>query len=195
MKIKDEISGLMDDWHTSTHRCRGALGKGWELQFPAQNCNATLFPPCFCLNTGLYWGLCSSGSFTPPTAVPCILGKVAAFSAIPPLKLAHGWAGVCWGSARWLGCGGASFTLVLACASLPLGTGCLLPRGGRRAVLPRQRLPRPCGWGHLPADLPPAPGPGDAPGAPVVTGGISPQPFQSVISLPFFLSVLISLLF
>lgn len=29
MKIKDEISGLMDDWHASTHCCRGALGRGW----------------------------------------------------------------------------------------------------------------------------------------------------------------------
>lgn len=113
------------------------------------------------------------GDFAPqqlysPHGCPLRFGEGAAFSTDLPLR---SWPmagpGVCWGMSCWLGCGGASFTLVLA--SLPPATRYLHP--GRCWL-----VPQPWQWGHLPADLSPAPGPRDTPDAPVVTAGISPSP-------------------
>lgn len=75
MKIKDEISGLMDDWHASAHRHRGVLGRGWELRFPAQNCNAP--PTLLFLKYGSVPGALLLGQLYPP---PLVLAR-----ASPPL--------------------------------------------------------------------------------------------------------------
>jgi len=86
----------MDDWHASAHRCRGALGGGQGLPLPAQNCDATRFPCCFCLNTGLYWGLCCAGGFTPPQMSPACCRRCSLLHCPSSHEEAHCCAGVCW---------------------------------------------------------------------------------------------------
>lgn len=122
MKIKDEISGLMDDWHAGAHHRQGALGRGWELCFPVRNCNATPFPRCFCLNTGLYRGTLLLRQPYSPQRRPPHFGEGAAFSPIPPLRS--------WPVAG-AGAGGGCWSPLRPCASLPRGTGHLPPQEGK----------------------------------------------------------------
>lgn len=154
MKIKDEISGLMDDWHVSAHRHRGVLGRGWELRFPAQNCNAAPPPPLL-LKYGSVWGALLLGQLYPPPLVLAWASPPLGRGYPPPRRGGKGklcgWA-ACWPQgwppcARWL-----------------LG-GVVPSTGGLRSEGPSAPLPKPmvpaCSGAGVGAER------GAAPGAPV----------------------------
>lgn len=68
---KSRMRSVPDGWLACERlSLQGALGRGWELRLPAQNCNGTLFPCGFCFSSGLHGRTLLLGSCSP------ILGKV-----------------------------------------------------------------------------------------------------------------------
>lgn len=100
MKIKDEISGLIDDWHMSAYHHQGALGGGQTVvSYSELQCHPS--PCCLCSKhcpvprSSAPWA-----SFPLATAAAVVQGRSTLLAVLPlvPCAIAGAGAGVCWGS-------------------------------------------------------------------------------------------------